>query len=207
MLDSKGFDLWADDYDKSVNLCEESNEYPFAGYKDVLGTIYQNIKSGPGMKILDVGFGTGILAKKLYDEGYSVYGMDFSEKMIEIAAAKMPEAILCRHDFTKGFPEDFKNQQFDFIICTYAIHHLSVSEQKSFIRELTEHLSPQGKILIGDVAFETIEELNHCREESGDDWDDEEIYPVAEVLRADFPKMQFKKVSFCAGVLLLQKQS
>ena len=62
MLDSKGFDLWADDYDKSVNLCEESNEYPFAGYKDVLGTIYQIIKSGPGMKILDVGFGTGILS-------------------------------------------------------------------------------------------------------------------------------------------------
>ena len=207
MLDSKGFDLWADDYDKSVNLCEESNEYPFAGYKDVLGTIYKIIKSGPGMKILDVGFGTGILAKKLYDEGYSVYGMDFSEKMIEIAAAKMPEAVLCRHDFTKGFPEDFKNQQFDFIICTYAIHHLSISEQKNFIRELVEHLSLQGKILIGDVAFETIEELNRCRKESGDDWDDEEIYPVAEVLRADFPKIQFKKVSFCAGVLLLQKQS
>ena len=84
---------------------------------------------------------------------------------------------------------------------------MNVSEQKSFIRELVEHLSLQGKILIGDVAFETIEELNRCREESGDDWDNEEIYPVAGVLRADFPKMQFMKVSFCAGVLLLQKQS
>ena len=37
MLNSKGFDLWADDYDKSVNLSEEENTYPFAGYKNVLG--------------------------------------------------------------------------------------------------------------------------------------------------------------------------
>lgn len=37
MLDSKEFDLWADGYDRSVNLSENANEYPFAGYKQVLG--------------------------------------------------------------------------------------------------------------------------------------------------------------------------
>ena len=36
MLDHKGFDLWADGYDKTVGLSEESNTYPFAGYKNVL---------------------------------------------------------------------------------------------------------------------------------------------------------------------------
>ena len=44
MLDSKGFDLWADGYDKSVNISEESNEYPFAGYKDVLNYIYKQVR-------------------------------------------------------------------------------------------------------------------------------------------------------------------
>ncbi|MCM1040066.1 MAG: class I SAM-dependent methyltransferase [Ruminococcus sp.] len=203
MLDSKGFDLWADDYDKSVNLCEESDEYPFAGYKDVLGTVYQTIKSGSGKKILDVGFGTGILAKRLYDEGYSVYGMDFSEKMIEIAAAKMPEAVFCKHDFTKGFPDAFADQTFDFIICTYAIHHLDTPSQLRFIKELMQHLTPQGQILIGDVAFETIEELEHCRQENADEWDDEEFYPVVEKLRENFSDIRFEKISFCAGVLFI----
>ena len=65
MLGSKGFDLWADGYDKSVNLSEEADEYPFAGYKKVLAGIYGIIKSGNGKKILDVGFGTGVLSKKL----------------------------------------------------------------------------------------------------------------------------------------------
>ena len=36
MLNSKGFDLWADDYDKSVGVSEEENRYPFAGYKRIL---------------------------------------------------------------------------------------------------------------------------------------------------------------------------
>lgn len=40
MLDNKGFDLWVDGYDKSVNISEENNEYLFVGYKDVLNYIY-----------------------------------------------------------------------------------------------------------------------------------------------------------------------
>ena len=45
MLDNKGFDLWADGYDKIVGVSDEENTYPFAGYKDVLGTIYRILKS------------------------------------------------------------------------------------------------------------------------------------------------------------------
>jgi putative AdoMet-dependent methyltransferase len=36
MLNSTGFDLWANGYDKSVNLSEKNDEYPFAGYRDLL---------------------------------------------------------------------------------------------------------------------------------------------------------------------------
>jgi len=39
MLDNEGFDLWANNYDKTVNLSEEANTYPFCGYKNVLGYI------------------------------------------------------------------------------------------------------------------------------------------------------------------------
>lgn len=43
MLNQTGFDLWADGYDKSVGLSDEGNTYPFAGYKAVLGAIYQTV--------------------------------------------------------------------------------------------------------------------------------------------------------------------
>lgn len=43
MLDKKEFDLWADDYDKTVGISDEKNTYSFAGYKKVLGFIFQTI--------------------------------------------------------------------------------------------------------------------------------------------------------------------
>ena len=43
MLSNKGFDLWADGYDKAVGISDEENTYPFAGYKKVLGFIFQTI--------------------------------------------------------------------------------------------------------------------------------------------------------------------
>ena len=69
MLSNKGFDLWADGYDKSVGLSDESNTYPFAGYKAVLGRIYEIIMENGPCDVLDIGFGTGTLTAKLYENG------------------------------------------------------------------------------------------------------------------------------------------
>lgn len=41
--DKKEFDLWTDGYDKTVGISDEKNTYPFAGYKKVLGFIFQTI--------------------------------------------------------------------------------------------------------------------------------------------------------------------
>ena len=85
MLDDKGFDLWADGYDKDVGISDDYNEYPFAGYKNILGSIYSIIMSKPNAAVLDIGFGTGTLTAKLYENGCTIYGQDFSSRMIELA--------------------------------------------------------------------------------------------------------------------------
>ncbi|MEG0852601.1 MAG: class I SAM-dependent methyltransferase [Angelakisella sp.] len=205
MLDNKGFDLWADGYDKSVNLSEEANEYPFAGYKTVLGKVYSMAHSGEGKVILDIGFGSGVLTQRLYEDGYNIYGVDFSAKMIEIAKAKMPNANLIHHDFSAGLPEEIIDKKFDFIISTYAIHHLGNPEKVIFIKQLLEHLNPNGQIVIGDVAFETQAELESCRDASGSNWDSDEIYIVADDLQKYFPNVKFDKISHCAGIVRFSK--
>ena len=43
MLDNKGFDLWADSYDKSVAASYEGETYPFAGYRRILNAIYNRV--------------------------------------------------------------------------------------------------------------------------------------------------------------------
>jgi len=44
-----------------------------------------------GLMVLDAGCGTGYLSKKLRDQGARVTGIDFSERMIEIARTQNPD--------------------------------------------------------------------------------------------------------------------
>ena len=206
MLDNKGFDLWADGYDKAVGLSDGENTYPFAGYKDVLGQIYREIMEKPGATVLDIGFGTGTLTTKLYENGCTVYGQDFSARMIELASAKMPEARLFQGDIANGLVVPLLLHRYDFIVATYSLHHLTDEQKTVFLRILLEQLNENGQILIGDVAFETREDLEKCRLEAGDEWDDEEVYFVADEMRKVFPDLEFTKVSYCAGILRLAQK-
>lgn len=201
MLDNKGFDLWANGYDKSVGLSDEENTYPFAGYKDVLGTIYKTIMEKPNAVVLDIGFGTGTLTTKLYENGCTIYGQDFSARMIELAFQKMPNAYLYQGDFTQGLVEPLQAQNYDFIVATYSLHHLTDEQKVCFLRMLRDHLNPGGQVLIGDVAFENRSQLEQCRKDVGDEWDDDEIYFVVDELKGEFPELGFKRISHCSGVL------
>lgn len=205
MLDSKGFDLWANGYDKSVGLSDEENTYPFAGYKRILGIIYKTIIEKQNPIVLDIGFGTGTLTRKLYENGCIVYGQDFSSKMIELALEKMPDAHLYKGDFTLGLVEPLRQKRYDFIVATYSIHHLTDIQKVHFLKELLNYLKDEGKILIGDIAFETRDEWYKCKEKSSAEWDSTEIYCIAEELRTEFPNLCFEKITFCSGVLIISR--
>ena len=203
MLDNKGFDLWADGYDRSVGLSDEDGTYPFAGYKSILNEIYSRVLSGSGRTVLDIGFGTATLAAKLYERGCSICGQDFSQRMLELAQAKMPEARLYMGDFSRGLAEDLMARRYDAIIATYSLHHLTDAQKVGMLRELQGLLNEDGHIYIGDVAFETRAELEICRAQAGDEWDGDEIYFVFEELKKSFPGMRFERFSFCAGLMTI----
>ena len=205
MLNDKGFDLWADGYDESVGLSDEDNSYPFAGYKAVLNKIYGLVLRREKPRVLDVGFGTGTLASKLYERGCEVWGQDFSARMIELARRKMPHAKLYQGDFSKGLAAPILNNDYDFIIATYSLHHLDYAGKVALIQTLRRLLSKDGTLLIGDVAFETAGAQARCREAAGNEWDDDEIYFVYDELKRDFPEMTFEPLSHCAGLLTLGK--
>lgn len=102
MLNSNGFDVWADGYDESVRLADESDAYPFAGYATILKEIYGRVCASGAKAVLDIGFGTGTLAGQLYQQGCDVFGQDFSSRMIQLAQEKMPRAQLYQGDFSLG---------------------------------------------------------------------------------------------------------
>lgn len=205
MLNSKGFDLWAGGYDKSVSLSDECDTYPFAGYKVILNEIYNRVLSCHEKRVLDIGFGTGMLTSKLYEQGCCICGQDFSGKMIELAQDKMPKAKLYQGDFSRGLVNDLKLLKYDAIIATYSLHHLTDNQKICFLGELLSLLNEGGCIYIGDVAFTTRDELEKCKLEAGDEWDETEIYFVFDELKSVFPKLVFEPMSYCAGILTLRK--
>ncbi len=204
MLNERGFDLWADGYDQSVGLSDDQGTYPFAGYRQVLNTIYKAILSAGQKTVLDVGFGTGTLTAKLYEQGCTIFGQDFSPRMIELAQEKMPEANLYCGDFAKGLAEPLVQRRYDAIIATYSLHHLDDEQKVDFLRTLLPLLNEGGCIYIGDVAFANRAALEACRRENGSDWDEDEIYFVYDELHAALPGLCFERMSPCAGVMTLK---
>lgn len=205
MLDKKGFDLWADGYDKAVGISDEDGSYPFAGYKQLLNEIYNRVLDGKAQSVLDIGFGTGTLSYKLSQQGIKIYGQDFSERMIAIAKAKMPAAELYQGNFADGLVEKLKQNKYDAIIATYSLHHLTDDKKVGLISELLTLLNDGGAVYIGDVALKTAEARAEARLKVGDEWDDDEFYFAADELQKFFPAMTFEKFSFCAGLMCLKK--
>ena len=205
MLNNTGFDLWADGYDRSVGLSDENGRYPFAGYRTMMNALFQRVLAQSGRDVLDIGFGTGVLTARLYAQGCRIYGQDFSARMIALAQAKMPDAQLYQGDFSQGLVPELCARQYDAILATYSLHHLTDAQKIGFLRTLLPLLKADGCIFIGDVAFRTREALEACRKSAGDAWDEEEIYFVYDELRPHFPVLTFESFSHCTALLTLRR--
>ena len=204
MLDSKGFDLWADGYDKSVGMSDEDGTYPFAGYKQILNAIYNRVLTSRSTTVLDIGFGTAALTAKLYERGCHIWGQDFSGKMIELAKKKMPKAELFQGDFSKGLVDELIHNKYDAVIATYSLHHLSDEQKIHLIKKILPLLRNEGCLYIGDVMFETRTELKRQKTLIGEEWDDDESYFVVDELMKFIPQVKYEKFSFCAGLLSIK---
>lgn len=206
MLDSLGFDLWAKDYDNSVKVADETNEYPFAGYRILMNAIYKKVRQKQSAEILDIGFGTALFSAQLYQDGFGITGIDFSNRMLEIASVKMPKARLICQDFANGLPNEIMGNKYDYIISTYALHHVSNTEKVKLINSLCSLLKTNGQLIVGDISFKTLGDLNACKEKFRAKWDNDEVYIVYEEIKKLIDKkyiLNYEKISECAGILVI----
>jgi ubiquinone/menaquinone biosynthesis C-methylase UbiE len=101
-------------------------------------------------KILDLGCGTGRHLVYLAKRGFDVYGLDESRTGLKIARKWLKDEQLTAHlkicDLYNKYP--FKNEFFDAVISTRAIHHGSSKNVKKAIKEVSRVLKPNGIIFI-----------------------------------------------------------
>lgn len=205
MLDKNGFNEWAGTYDENVE--SSSKGYPFEGYYQVLGYIQNQIKINEDTSILDLGIGTGLLTTDLYNRGALLIGVDFSEKMILEARDKMPKATFVCYDFNDPLPKEIFEAKYDYIVSSYAIHHVKDARKIELIKGLMNCLNENGKILIADVAFETESQQEEIKNGTHE-WDEDEYYMIGEtisrMLAVEGLKSKYQQISICAGVLEIE---
>lgn len=201
-MDQVWFDEWADEYDRDVLESDREGSFPFAGYSRLLDEIARTVLAKPGAEVLDLGFGTALLTRTFSEAGMKVTGIDFSQKMCQIAAARMPGARLICEDFSRGLPQALDGETFDFIVSTYAFHHVPESQKATRLRELVKALKPGGMVLIGDISFASNADKQRCEREFGELWDDQESYMVYEDHLPQIADLEpvFKTISICAGI-------
>ncbi len=196
------FDRWAETYDCSI----EESSFPFIGYTKVLDAIVRLAEPRPGLSVLDLGTGTGNLAVHFAALGCDLWCADFSGPMLERARAKLPAAHFALHDLRAPLPAGF-DRRFDRIVSAYVFHHFTLEEKIRILSSLAaRHLSPDGRLVIGDIAFPDAASRDQVREEAGEAWD-EEFYWLADESIATLKEagMQtiYQQVSACAGIFMI----
>jgi tRNA (cmo5U34)-methyltransferase len=107
------------------------------------------------IRVLELGAGTGELTAKLltrFSES-SVLAVDHSEKMLAEAERKL-ETFGDRVDIEQGaFPDDHPaaSGEFDLVISSLAVHHLSAEEKRTLFDAVFDALVPGGWFVNGDV--------------------------------------------------------
>ncbi|SET76018.1 demethylmenaquinone methyltransferase / 2-methoxy-6-polyprenyl-1,4-benzoquinol methylase [Natronincola peptidivorans] len=109
--------------------------------------------------VVDIGGGTGYLAKNLSNSCKKIYVLDQSEKMLSLVEEnEKVEAVV-----GDGMATGFEDSSMDVVILSDVLHH--VKEQQEILLEISRILKPKGKLLILDFNknhFKT--KILHCFE-------------------------------------------
>lgn len=99
------------------------------------------IDAKPGMKVLDLCTGHGVVAVELLARGASVTGLDFSSGMISLARAAAPKALFVQGD---AMAMDFTDHSFDAVTIGFGVPHFPDTE--TGLAEAARVLKPGGRI-------------------------------------------------------------
>ncbi|GAB7023570.1 class I SAM-dependent methyltransferase [Salidesulfovibrio brasiliensis] len=136
----EGYDLWSSIYDTEGNplVALDSLVLP-----PLLGDV-------AGLRVADLGCGTGRYTSWLAKRGATVTGLDFSQGMLDQARTKLPDGAsvtLQQADLTKPLPLD--DGACDLIVSSLVLEHLG--DLRPFFAEVRRICRPQGRAVLSTM--------------------------------------------------------
>ena len=108
----------------------------------------------PGMRILDLGTGTGYMSFPLAKRNQEarIIGLDIVEKALEKNRERAKEEGITNLEFVSydGIKFPFEDNSFDIVITRYALHHFPAIQDT--FGEISRVLKPEGVFFVSDPA-------------------------------------------------------
>ena len=129
------YDEFAETYDKNRGLFDMT---------EVFNSFYERLEIKKG-RLLDVGCGAGEPFPRFFiDRGWTVTGVDFSKRMLELASKYVPEMKTICADMREV---EFGPGRFEAITATYSLFHIPSNNQTALLNKFYRWLCPKGKAL------------------------------------------------------------
>lgn len=160
-------------------------------------------------RVLDLGVGTGNLSLYFPVPQEQIWGVDFSEKMLEKARVALPGAHLEQVDLLDRDWLPMMNKPFDRILSAYTFHEFADPDKLALISRLArKSLAPGGLIIIGDISFINLVAFRVAHRHYEGLWDEEEYYWFAEIMLTRLEEagfvVSYQQISTCAGVYCIR---
>jgi 2-polyprenyl-3-methyl-5-hydroxy-6-metoxy-1,4-benzoquinol methylase len=154
--------LWASDYAPHILVWLQSAER----FKAMWETLKVSPETMPGLRILDVGCGSGIKSFTLAqaDADARVTAMDLNQKVLEIAAKVAEEMGVGKQvAFKRGdiLEADLGAGQYDIVLFGLILHYFQPDQVRDILRRTYQALKPGGMIVINTY----IADKERCRAE------------------------------------------
>ena len=125
------------------------------GLASVVAAVVEEARVRPGMRVADLGCGTGQVTLPLVRRGATVTAIDISAEMIALLHANAERERLTA---VTGVVAELERLalpwgSLDLVVSNYALHHLADAEKRRLVERSMTWLRPGGRIVIGDMMF------------------------------------------------------
>ena len=161
------YDARAPEYDEWYESLGQFDGLAREHWDDELRQLERVLADLPPRRTLDVACGTGFLTRHLRGE---ITGLDQSGRMLELAAARVPDATFVEAD---AFPLPFPDDSFDRILTGHFYGHLEPAVRTSFLED-ARRVAPE--LVVVDSAMRPDREREGRQERILNDGTRWEVY-------------------------------
>lgn len=119
--------------------------------KPIHAIAFKMVPGEEGLRVLDVGCGTGAQLKRYVDAGCMASGVDLSPSMLEAAKKHLGSEVDLRLADATALP--YEDDTFDIVLCSMFLHELDPDTRSLVVGEVARVLKPDGRNVI--VEFDS----------------------------------------------------